>query len=132
MEAIRAKEPVLSVYYDGLCPICVREMDHYRKYTKAYKIRFVDIAAADFNAQDEGLDGDKIHLKFHAKETGGEILEGVDAFLAIWEQLETFVVLQKLAKSKLTRPFLDLGYIVFAKFRPLLRRSECNDDRCHI
>lgn len=113
----------LSVYFDGLCPLCSREIEHYRKADGSDQILFVDITAADFNAAENGLDGKQIHKVVHVKTASGDIQTGVDAFIAIWQTLPKWNWLANAAKNSVIRPFLNGGYQVFAKIRPFLPRK---------
>lgn len=121
----------LSVYYDGLCPLCTREIDYYKKQSQASRVRFVDITDPQFNAKIEGLAGRDFFKKFHAKKKDGTLLSGVDAFIEIWNVMEIFKPLKKMASNPITRPFFDLGYFCFAKIRPFLRKSQCDSNYCH-
>lgn len=121
---------ILKVFYDGLCPLCSREIDHYRGYDNAYRIDFIDIANPNFKPESEGLSGKDIHKKFHVKTEEGKIISGVDAFIEIWKTLEIWVPMQKLSDNSWTRPFFEAGYFVFAKIRPLFRNNECTTDYC--
>src|SRR6056297_4250077 len=40
----------VEVFYDGECPLCVREIKLLRWLDRNHRIRCTDIAAADFNA----------------------------------------------------------------------------------
>lgn len=120
----------LNVYYDGLCPLCTKEIDIYREKTGSDKINFIDISKPNFNALEEGLDPSRVQKYFHVKKKDASVLTGVDAFIAIWECLDIWRPLQTFAKSTITRPFFDIGYIVFAKVRPIFRRSECENGVC--
>jgi hypothetical protein len=44
----------LTVYYDGACPLCRREIDFYRRRGRAAPIEWVDAAAGD--AELSGVD----------------------------------------------------------------------------
>ena len=120
----------LKIFYDGLCPLCSKEIDHYRKKDLENRIDYIDIASPGFDATAEGLDPETVHKTFHAKKADGTIIEGVDAFIEIWRTLEVFKPLEYLATSKVARPAFDLGYKAFAKIRPLLRKDECTTDYC--
>jgi predicted DCC family thiol-disulfide oxidoreductase YuxK len=56
------------VYYDGLCPLCSREIEYYRKKDLGAVIDWIDITQDDFDASAEGLDPDKVHQFFHVKD----------------------------------------------------------------
>jgi predicted DCC family thiol-disulfide oxidoreductase YuxK len=123
----------LTVYFDGLCPLCSKEIEVYRRKDTEVKIRFVDIMSASFNAQAEGLDAKKVQAVFHVKTPSGQILTGVDAFAAIWEILPGFKLLSWAADQPVLRPLMNLGYQVFARVRPYLPRKKaaaCETGTC--
>ncbi len=127
MPNLKSASYELSIYYDGMCPVCSKEINHYKKKEKSHLLRFVDIASPTFDARSEGLNPEGIHKRFHVKTKDGEILDGVDAFQRIWQVLDIFKVLDSLVRFPLTRPFFDMGYILFAKVRPYLRRKDACD-----
>lgn len=126
------KHKQLKVFYDGLCPLCSREIDHYRTKQKSDRIEFVDIARPEFNAEREGLDPKHVLQRFHVKTQNGDIKEGVDAFVEIWKVLNIWTPMQKLACHWASRPLFDLGYSLFAKVRPVFRKQDCDSGYCDI
>jgi predicted DCC family thiol-disulfide oxidoreductase YuxK len=116
-----------NVYYDGLCPLCSREINHYRKLTNYNQLKFVDITQADFSAETEKLDPVKVHRLMHVKSPSGELYVGVDAFIAIWDLLPRYQFLGRMARNRLIRPFMNLGYNAFARIRPYLPRKNAAD-----
>ncbi len=116
----------LTVYFDGLCHLCSREIDHYRRQNGSDQLRFVDITLPEFDAQTENLDPKLVHKVMHVKTQNQELKTGVEAFIAIWDHLPKYQWLSKLAKTSALRPFLDLGYQGFAAVRPYLPRKTNN------
>jgi predicted DCC family thiol-disulfide oxidoreductase YuxK len=115
---------VVTVFYDGLCVLCSREIDHYRNQMGADALRFVDITNVQFDAQREGVDPFLVHKVMHAKTADGQLRTEVDAFIAIWEQLPRYHFAARLASHAWLRPILDLGYQGFARIRPWLPRRD--------
>lgn len=113
-----------QVYYDGLCIVCSKEIDHYRRLKGAENLEFVDIKATDFDPRPHGLDPKKIDKVMHVKDAQGIIHEGLDAFKAIWSQLPRYRFLLKIADNPLVRPLLNVGYVGFTKIRPFLPRKK--------
>lgn len=132
MDTNNASEKLLNVYYDGLCPLCSREIDVYRKKDSRGKIRFVDIADPLFDASSEGLDGKKIHEVFHVKDKDSKLFTGVEGFVIIWDTLGIFRPLSVLAKLPVTSSFFHLGYSIFKRIRPMLPKRQCDDGRCRV
>ncbi len=122
----------LKVYYDGLCPLCDREINHYKKIDHKKTIDFIDISSDDFDPKSEGLNPKNVQKKFHVKNSNNKVLTGVDAFAAIWKHLNIFKPLQFMTHNRFTRPFLDVGYNIFAFIRPIFRRKDCSSGSCKL
>ncbi len=122
----------LTVFYDGHCPLCSREIEVYRAKNERGSIAFVDIMSPNFDASKEGLDPEKVHKVFHVKDSESNILTAIDGFVAIWDELNIFRPLSFFAKQSMTRPLFDLGYNMFAKVRPLLPKRDCEEGTCQI
>ena len=123
----------LTVYYDGDCPICSREIAHYRQRDTQGRLRLVDIAAPSFDAAAVGLDPATVRKVMHVRLPGGKLVTGLDAFIAIWGVLPGFETLAKLAQQPVINPLLRVGYWAFAKVRPYLpkrQRAACDDGSC--
>lgn len=127
---MKSKEQILTVYFDGLCHLCSREIDHYRKQEGAERIRFLDITAPGFDATKEGVDPFEVHRVLHTRSSSGEVSTGVDSFIEIWSVLPKYKWAARLARRGFVRSFLNVGYVLFAKIRPLLPRKKatnCDD-----
>lgn len=117
----------LTIYFDGLCPLCSREINHYRKQTGSHKIKFLDITDKSFDAKSQGLDPVQVHKVMHVKNSDGKLRTGVDAFVAIWEVLPKYHWLAKFSQNTFLRPIMNLGYNAFAVVRPYLPRKKNTD-----
>lgn len=126
------EQPTLTVYYDSACYVCAAEIDVYRKKDKHRKLAYVDISAPAFDAHQEGLDPKTVHKWFHARRADGELLVGVDAFIAIWDQLSSFRFMAKAARNPVARFLMDQGYKIFVEVRPYLPRKKCADGSCNL
>lgn len=115
----------LTVYFDGLCHLCSREIEHYRKMKGAERIQFVDITGSSFDAAKEGLDPKRVHKTLHARDESGKMHLGVDAFVQIWERLDSLSWLAATAKLKPVHLALRGAYALFALARPWLPRKGC-------
>jgi len=116
----------IQVYFDGLCHLCSREINHYRKQTGSDEIQFVDITAPDFEPKKAGLDPIRVHREMHVRKSNGSLVTGVDAFIAIWEVLPRYHFAARFGKRALPRALLTAGYHVFARVRPYLPRKKAD------
>jgi predicted DCC family thiol-disulfide oxidoreductase YuxK len=121
----------LKVYYDGLCKVCSREIEHYRKQIGANGIEFIDICASGFDATKEGLDPVQVHKVMHVRRQDGSLAVKVDAFIEIWKTLPRYRFLLRVVNYPGVRTLLDLGYHAFSIIRPVLPRysaqADCQD-----
>lgn len=122
----------VKVFYDGACYLCTLEINTYRKKDKHQRIHFVDISRTEFNAAKEGLDPREVKRLFHVKDVDGEIVSGVDAFIIIWQNIDSFNFLARLARFKLIKIAMEAGYVIFVKVRPFLPKRKCETDACNI
>jgi predicted DCC family thiol-disulfide oxidoreductase YuxK len=124
--------PRLTLFYDGLCPLCSLEVAHYRKRAVEGTVAFVDITDPLFDAARHGLDPRRVHEVMHVK-VGDELRTGVDAFFALWDVVPGHRWLARLARLPGVYSLLKLLYHGFAKVRPWLprrRRAECESGSC--
>lgn len=123
----------LTVLYDGNCPLCYREIVHYKKKDKSNLLKCIDIAHPDFNIDDYGLNMEEVELKLHAIDESGTIFTGIDTFIEIWRRIPGFTFFTKITQNKLLRPTFDLFYIGFAKYiRPNLPKRGCHSGACEL
>lgn len=124
-----------TVYFDGACPLCSREIAHYRKKDTEGRLHYVDISRSDFDARREGLDPDKVKKHMHVRLADGELAVGVDAFIAIWNELPGYGPLAKLAGLPGINLLLRGGYRLFAEVRPYLPKRhppDCKHGSCPV
>lgn len=114
----------LRVYYDGLCHLCSREIDHYKTLEGAEKIEFIDICSPKFDAQKNGLDPKQIHRVMHVQKPDGRFVTRVEAFIEIWKRLPRYRSLAKVARWPGVFQGLEVGYSIFARVRPYLPRKK--------
>jgi predicted DCC family thiol-disulfide oxidoreductase YuxK len=126
--------PQVTVYFDGACPVCSREIEHYRKKDAAGRLRLVDISHPSFDAAQEGVDAVKVQKVMHVRRADGSLATGVDAFIAIWDVLPGFYKLARTARRASVHFLLSGGYKVFSAIRPYLpkRQTGCQDGRCSV
>ncbi|VTS06186.1 thiol-disulfide oxidoreductase DCC family protein [Tuwongella immobilis] len=126
-------QPQVTVFYDGLCPLCSREINHYRKVVRDGSIGYVDISEPTFDAAAFGLDPVQVHRHLHVVDASGKVFKGVDSFLKLWPHVPGMRWLAPLVGTWGIRHLAKLGYAVFARIRPLLpkrKRDNCDTGTC--
>jgi len=111
--------PALTVWYDGACPLCIREIALMRRLDRANAIDFVDVAPEGATCP---IDRQLLLARFHAREAGGPILDGAAAFAAMWRAIPMLRPLGVVARNRLILAALERLYLAFLKVRPWLQR----------
>jgi predicted DCC family thiol-disulfide oxidoreductase YuxK len=119
----------LQVFFDGACPICSREMAHYRRKDRLGRLECIDVSDPRFVASDHGLDARAVDEVMHVRTADGRLHQGADAFLVIWEALGQR---RLLALSHLpgVLPLMRRAYRLFARNRKRLT-GRCREHACH-
>ena len=110
-------QPRPTVFFDGSCPLCSREIRHYRRLPGAEAIRWVDASRDPTSLAAAGLDRETAMRRLHARDGDGEWLIGVDAFLAIWRRLPRYRWLARFVGMRPVRRVTAWGYDRFADWR---------------
>ena len=110
-----------TVYFDGACPLCTREIDFYRIQQGGDNMTFVDVSTATDDV-DEDLDRHDAMQRFHVRSSDGRLLSGAAAFAALWVTLPRFRLLGKIVQLPVILQVAEVGYRAFLRFRPLLQR----------
>ena len=113
--------PTTTVYYDGACPICSREIAQYRKVQGAERLDFVDVTACDPTGLGPGLSREAALARMHVRRADGSLASGAAAFAEIWQQLPKLAWAGRLAASPIVLPVLEIGYRVFLRVRRIWR-----------
>ena len=125
-----AEAATLSVYFDGACILCSREIEHYRRIDSAGALRLVDIADPQFKAEAEGLDPVQVQKVMHARRDDGSLVTGVEAFREIWSRIPRYRWAVPVSRLPGLRQALDVGYVCFASVRPWLPKRKRPDMAC--
>lgn len=116
--SVRRPPGRVTVWHDGACPLCRREIATMRRLDRAGAIRFVDVndAAGLSPAERAWRLG-----RFHAEEDG-RLLGGAAAFAAMWRAIPVLRPLGLAARNPAILAILEYAYRCFLVVRPLLQR----------
>jgi predicted DCC family thiol-disulfide oxidoreductase YuxK len=106
----------IEVFFDGDCPLCVREIGMLRRKDRAGRIRFTDIANSDFQPSDVGRTMDELMAEIHGRLPDGSILKGVEVFRRLYTAVG-FGWLVAPTRLPGISHLLDFGYGLFARNR---------------
>lgn len=106
----------VQVFFDGECPLCMREIRMLRRLDRKQRIRFTDIAAADFDAHRYGTDQATLMGSIHGRVPSGEWIHGVEVFRRLYDAVG-FGWIVALTRIPGVSHLLDAAYGVFARNR---------------
>ncbi len=124
-----SKPEVLTVLYDGGCPLCRREIAHVQGLASRRPdsaLCFLDVSAI----QGTVPAGEQAMLlaRFHVQRADGSRLDGAAAFVAMWSRLPGWRWLARLARFPGAMLAMELAYSAFLLIRPglqaLVRKAE--------
>lgn len=117
----QAEDASLTVYYDGSCPLCTFEINHYATQQGSDHLCFVDVSRAGTSIGPDLAVQDAM-ARFHVRQRDGRLVSGARAFTAIWQQLPRWRWAARLANLPGVMMALELAYKLFLPARPLLSR----------
>jgi predicted DCC family thiol-disulfide oxidoreductase YuxK len=110
--------PAVTVWYDGGCSLCLREISVMRRLDKQQAISFVDVTSDSSVCPMNPAD---LLARFHAQENG-VMLSGAAAFAAMWRAIPVLRPFGLAARNRWVLGGLERVYIVFLKHRPKIQR----------
>ncbi len=108
----------VTVWHDGGCPLCQREIAAMRRLDRRGAIAFVDVSGGGACP----LDRAAMLARLHAREEGGPLVSGAEAFAAMWRAIPVLRPLGELARNRLILAALERLYLGFLRIRPRLQR----------
>ena len=111
---------MLTVYFDGACPVCSREIGVYRRSRGAEKVLWRDIHSSTFEETDD-LDREGALARFHVRRADGKLVDGAAAFLELWAQLPAWRWLAVVTRPRAVQKLLEYAYAGFLAWRRLRR-----------
>ncbi|HMN96615.1 MAG TPA: DUF393 domain-containing protein [Phycisphaerales bacterium] len=135
--------PEITLLYDGLCPLCAREIAFLRRRDRHGALAFVDIAERGFDPAVHGLSMEAVMGAMHGLLPDGRVVVGLEVFRRAYRAVGLGWVMAWTGWPIL-RAIAEVGYRVFARVRPRLSRlrsgpkrgrarwesERCASDRC--
>ena len=121
------EQPVARVCYDGQCPLCRREIAHYRRLRGAERLEWVDIGREDARLPAGGPTRAEAMARMHVQDASGNWHTGAWAFAEMWSHLPIYRRLAGFLHITRTLPVLDRAYSVFAHWR---MQRRCDPAAC--
>ena len=103
---------IITVYYDGACPTCVKDRSNYEKLSGSAgkKICWFDITGQEERLRQMGIDPLKALMELHVKNENHQILSEIDAYILLLSKVPLLRPLAWLIGLPLIRPMLSKVY----------------------
>ena len=117
----------LTVLFDGGCPLCSREISHYRQLAPVGEVEWIDVTREADRLVCFGVTSQAAMQTFHVLDRDGHLHLGVRGFLVLWEALPYYRQLARLCRFLHVIPLLEWGYARFARWH---YRRRCSTTAC--
>ena len=102
---------MVTVYYDGACPSCVKDRYRYEELSgHAKNIRWFDITGQEERLREIGIDPLEALKALHVKKEDQQILSEIDAYILLMNKVTPLRPLAWLIGLPLIRPILSKVY----------------------
>lgn len=123
----------ITIFFDGSCPLCFREMCALKQHDVHNFITLIDIHSEAMDAYPE-IDAEEARRILLAYNSQGELIRGLDALHLAWS-LVSKPWIYAMTRWPVIRPLANYGYLLFARHRYTLSRwltgqSRCDNDQC--
>jgi predicted DCC family thiol-disulfide oxidoreductase YuxK len=112
-------QPV-TVYYDGSCPLCTKEIGLYQRAEGGETVNWCDVSRSD--AKLDGLSQNQAMARFHVRSADGVMQDGARAFILLWLSLPRWRWLGRIASLPPLPQLLEILYRGFLPIRPWLQK----------
>ena len=106
----------LTIFFDGKCPLCKREIDFLHSRNHKGQLKFVDINSSDFSFDKFGITYKQAMERIHALKSDGSLIKDIKVF----QEAYSFIGLGWIyapTKLPVIYKFISLIYRVWAKYR---------------
>jgi len=108
---------MITVFYDGKCGLCLREIEYYRTIAAPGLFHWRDVTDSAADLEQAGISLVQGLKLLHAVDHDGTMHVGVDAFILIWSQLRYWRLPARLLSLPLLRQVANAAYAAFAHWR---------------
>jgi predicted DCC family thiol-disulfide oxidoreductase YuxK len=103
---------MITVYYDGACPTCIKDRHHYEKIAgRAGKnVSWFDITGQEDRLLEIGIDPYKALLELHVNKENQQLLSEMDAYILLLNRVTLLKPLAWFIGLPLIRPIFSRIY----------------------
>ena len=117
-----SQQSELTVFYDGFCPVCSREVASYQRLALSTPIAWLDLAGGADVLATETFTMHQALTLLHVKDAQGNLHIGLAAHVLLWQHLPGFKWLSTLLRwSPRLQAICNHAYLFFTRHRPGLK-----------
>lgn len=120
----------VEVFFDGECPLCMREIRMLRRRDRDGRIQFTDIAARGFDATALGTTQADLMARIRGRLPDGTWIQGVEVFRRLYAAAGFRVISAVMGVPGISH-LLALAYRIFAANR-LRLTGRCTPTSCDL
>ena len=106
----------LTLFYDGLCPLCLAEIRFLSRRNQEGLLDFIDINSGRFDAGSVGVSCEQALAAMYGQFADGHLIQGPAVFAAAYERARLPFLAWFFSRKSL-QPMLQRGYQFFARNR---------------
>ena len=111
----------LTIFYDGLCPLCQAEIEFLKARNDGKLLDFVDLSEPSFDEDKQQISCSMALERIHGRLGDGRVLVGVPVFVEAYRRAGLHALSWLLSRRWSTPP-LAIAYSLFARYRRPLSR----------
>lgn len=102
----------LTVFYDGACPVCVRDRRWYEKLEGQTEdsVEWLDITGRDEQLREQGIDPNQALRELHVKDSQGQVHREMAAYILLMARVPLLKPIAWLIGLPVIRPTLAWLY----------------------
>ena len=108
---------MITVFYDGKCGLCAKEINYYRRIAPVGVFVWQDITDPKIDLTHEEFSLAEGLELLHIKDADGQLHIGVDGFILLWRQMKYWRLLAAVVALPPIRQLAHKAYTAFARRR---------------
>ena len=109
--------PELTIFFDGVCPLCKREVDFLQSKNQKGALSFIDINTSDFSSDLKyGITYKQAMDRIHAMKSDGSVIKDIKVFQEAYSLIGLGWIYAP-TKLPILDKFIEFIYGLWAKYR---------------
>ncbi len=107
----------ISIFYDGKCNLCSKEINYYKKIDEKKKLEFIDVTHEKKKLKKLKINYNDSLMFLHVIDKNGHVHKGVEGFIIIWQELQYWRYLAVFVSFTPVKILVSFFYKIWAKKR---------------